>query len=138
MQNNESISSPSNRMNDLRRWGLAWIVIGFLILVTGLFNLDHPIWTAFGMLVVMLVSPDITRPRRWLFRLIALVIGMLVLIFALLGLLGVAEAFHLNPGLVFSATALFIGIILQIWAEINSGAATQGQTNPLIEKIKRL
>jgi hypothetical protein len=126
-----------NKTNNLRRWGLTWIVFGFLTLVTELFSIDHILWTIFGVLVMLLVSPASKPQGNWL-RIIVEFIGALLLLgIAIVLITWLSMTFSFNPVHAFSAISLLIGIVLQIWGEMTEQYQTrQDALNAIAEKIK--
>jgi hypothetical protein len=124
--------------NNLHRWGLVWIVIGFVCLVTEMFGLDNPLWTLASVLCVILVAPP-TPPVTWRRRVIEFVVWGCVLVVVVFAVVWIALAAGLKAGLLFACGALLIGIVMQIWAELGSRTAeNQGPLALLIEKIKRI
>jgi hypothetical protein len=128
-----------NQASNLQRWGLTWIVIGFVILVTEMFSLDNPLWTLVTVLLIILVAPP-TPPTTWLRRIIEFVVGLCILIVVIFAIVWIAQSTGLQAGLIFASGSLLIGIVLQIWASLKSysAATNPGPFDALIERIRRL
>lgn len=128
-----------NRPNNLRLWGLTWIMFGFLMLVTELFSIDHILWNLFGLVVMLFVSPASKPQGNWI-RLIVELIGIVILLgIGITLIMWLSMTFGFNPAYTFSAFALSIGIVLQVWSELTEQYQTsQDAMNALAAKIKQI
>jgi len=126
------------RAHLLRRWGLVWIIIGFLFLLQEIFGTNF--FLTFLALVLIGIARPETAHRTDRVRSMLVYAGYLVIFILLFyGLTRLIKAFVLNDGLVLSVTSLSIGIILQIWEILwRSRLSGNDAAGRMINKIRRL
>jgi hypothetical protein len=123
-----------------RRWGLNWIVIGFLVLVQVVFNLNGSWWLILGVLLISLLMPERKPSTSWGQTVLGNTGYLLIFIIVMIGLLYASSMLHLNTGLFLALISLTIGIVMQVWTEITWDAQRAGATPTarIIERIRRL
>jgi len=123
----------------LRRWGLWWVIIGFLVLLQELFGLNFFL-IAMALVLIGVAAPRTKRQTRWIRSVLEYAGYLVVFIIVFYGLIWFSKALGLNTGMVLSATSLAIGILLQIWAEIRWQSESSGSdaVNRLIDKVRHL
>jgi hypothetical protein len=101
----------------LRRWGLSWIILGFLVLLQDLFGLNFFI-IALGLILMGIATPTAKHKTHWMRGVLEYVGYFTAFIVVFFGLIWLSKVFALNIGTVLSATSLAIGIFLQVLAEL--------------------
>jgi hypothetical protein len=109
----------SLRAYRLRRWGLYWIVTGFLALTLNLVKPPEIIFFILAGLLLGIIQPKSELwHRHWIWRILisAGTFALFILIFFILS--WVSVMYHLDLGILLTMVSLAIGIALQVWAEI--------------------
>ncbi len=139
LDNKLADKSTAEKHYFLRRSGLYWIILGFLLLLPELFN-----FSSFGseflfiVLAFVLIVIGLPSTQSPFYKTLSLIeIGVCLILGG--GLFWLGKTFGSNSRMTLPTTFLAIGIFLQIWAEsLWRTGLTHNSVNNLIERIRHL
>jgi hypothetical protein len=136
------IDSQTNpvRLRTLRRWGISWTLIGFLMLLQEAFHFQGALWTMILIIVAWVVIPGPSRTTGRLRGMLELAGIILAFVIVLIGSIYLSGVIHINTGLLLGIVTTGLGVVFQGWAELldarNSSGKNTGEQR--IEKIRKL
>jgi hypothetical protein len=138
---NKPLEQPAgDKLYLLRRWGLYWVILAFLVLLQEMFGPNF----FFYILAIILAGfalPRTRYPASKILSLLEWVVYLLLFLVVLIGILWASKILGLNSGMALSAASLAIGIVLMIWSEkpLRAESADRASVvNSLIDKIKKI
>jgi hypothetical protein len=130
----------TQRLRTLRRWGISWTLIGFLMLLQEAFHFEGALWTMILIIVAWVVIPGPSRTTGRLRGMLELAGIIVAFVIVLIGSIYLSGVIHVNSGLLLGIVTTGLGVVFQAWAELQEARDSSGKNTgeQLAEKIRKL